>query len=333
MSLPSKIKKFIIKENLFSYGDTVIVGVSGGMDSVALIDILHQLRYDLGLKLIIAHYNHNLRKESKRDYDFVKNLSQDLNIPFHSAIWKDAKKSRKGSLEENCRKKRFNFFQTIYKKEKANHLSLAHHSDDLAETVLMRILRGSGTQGLRGMCLKSKIYTMSVVRPLLSFSRKEIHSYVQMKKINFQEDKTNKDTVFLRNKVRLELLPLLEKNYNLNIRNILQNLSENATIDYDYLKQQAIQKFKKLAKFSKKRHIIQINLENLKKEHPAIIRLLLRHSIEILQKNTNAITATHIKEVQNLLKKPQSNISIQLPKGTIFKKTDKFLQITVERTK
>lgn len=316
MDLVKKVKQFICRYHLLRPNDTVIVGVSGGPDSVALISILHALQYELKVRLIAAHFNHHLRKEAKGDEQFVEDLCRDLNLDFIRGEWKKEKLPPKGSLEELARQHRFKFLVKTARTKKANVIALGHHRDDLAETVLMRILRGTGLQGMRAILPKREINGFNFIRPLLGVTKEEIKDYLKKHNLRFRIDTSNKDINFFRNKIRLKLLPLLEKEYKTNIREVLANLSENAATDYEYLKIQALKAFKCLNKTSGS-NVIQFNLGRFGREHVALKRLLVRFSVEHLKTDTNRLTMRHWEEIEDLLADRPTGAIVHLP-GDIY---------------
>jgi len=325
--LPAKIKQSLQQKNLFKSGQTIIVGVSGGMDSVALIHLLHELQHDLGILLHIAHYNHNLRKDSKKDQVFVEELAARLNLPCSVGQWKKTNQTRRGSIEELARINRFAYFVGLSKTLKTDIIALAHTKDDLAETVLMRLLRGTGLQGLRGILPSRKMYQCQFIRPLLDVNKKDIEKYLKHKHIDFRADPSNADTVFFRNDIRQRLLPHLEKNYNPKIKETLTNLSNQISTDYNYIYDQAAKRFEKLAVTNKSRRTVAFSLKWLNREHPSIQRMLLRLAIEQLKGNTNQITLKHMQEIENLLDCRPSQSVVNLPSGVEVKKTAEFLTL------
>lgn len=320
MDLVQKVKDSIHSQNLLSRNEAVVVGVSGGPDSVALISILRALSCDLNLQLYVAHFNHRLRKESQQDEKFVKDLSHKLNLPFVRGDWRHPRIPKKGSLEELAREERLQFLMNAARSKKAKTIALGHQRDDLAETVLMRILRGTGLQGMRAILPKRNIQGFTFIRPLLGAGRKEIESYLKKNRLSFRVDATNKKTDFFRNKLRLKLLPLLEKEYQNNIREVLTNLSENITVDYDYLKNQAWALFSRLKKSTNSK-TIQFNLKSFRKEHLALQRLLIRLSVESLKGDTNRLTLRHWKEIEALLISRPAGAIVDLPDQLYVQKT------------
>jgi len=317
MNIKEKVKYAIRKERLLNKGDRVIVGVSGGADSVCLLYLLNGLKKEFKLFLHIAHLDHLLRKESGKDAEFVKALAVKLKIPITCAR-ADIKKTVKGlCLEERARNARLAFLLKVAGKAGAEKIALAHNFDDQAETVLMRIIRGTGLYGLSGISPKRKMGRSFIIRPLLTIRRKEIEGFLKKKRMGFRTDKTNRDEAYFRNKIRHRLLPLLEKEYNRNIREALFNLAQSAGSDYDYLKGAAA------------RYLVggrtKLNLNNLAKLHPSVMRLKLRNAVSCLQGDTRRITFKHIRELEGLIfNRPQGAI-VDLPKGVSALKKKKTL--------
>lgn len=325
MNLLKKVKTTINQNKLLHQGDAVIVGVSGGADSVALISLLHALRYELGFSLHIAHYNYNLRRGSKADQRLVECLAEKYNIPCAVKCWDKNKKIPKGSLEEIARQARFDFFIKLAKQKNANVVALAHTQNDQAETVLMRLLRGSGLQGLRGILPRRNINNVPFIRPLLGIKRKEIEAYLTKNKIAFRTDATNKQTQFFRNKVRLNLIPLLRQGYSPNIESILTSLADTAAVDYDYLEIQAQHIFQKISNFSQSQKKVQIDLSAFVKVHQALQRMVVRKGIEQLKGDTKSFTLSHMMECEDLVKNRPVNAIVNIPGGVQIKKKYKYL--------
>ena len=312
MDFTAKIKNTIDRYQLFSPGDRVIVAVSGGPDSVTLLHVLNKFRSLLGLQLHMAHVNHNLRQTSGRDERFVHALAQKFNLPFHSASVHISRSKTKSSIEELAREARLNFLIQCAKRQKADCIALGHTQDDLAETILMRILRGTGLLGLKAIEPKKKMEGMLFIRPLLCITRREIESFVRAHKIKFCIDPTNQSTKFFRNKIRHELLPLLKKDYNNNIKECLANFSRTAAADYEFIEQQARQAYPKVIRQNHKKEIT-VDLKKLNKLHASLKRLILRFAIDQLIGNTRRLTFPHIEHIENLTRTPSTNGIVDLP--------------------
>lgn len=330
--LVRQVKKNVQATGLFDRGATVIAGVSGGPDSVALTHILHGLQYTLGFHLHIAHYNHNLRRNTVADQKFVERLAEQLNVPCSVGRWDNPKRRKKGSLEDAARKRRFQFFNRLAEKINAGAVVLGHTEDDLAETVLMRILRGTGLQGLRGILPRREIEGVCFVRPLLGTKKNDILAFLRKRNIPFRTDPTNRQTKFFRNKIRIELLPLLTKQYNPNIKGLLANLADNITTDYDYLETQGRKLFLKHAKCSADQTSIRFDLKGFAPQHPALKRMLVRTGIERLKGDTNRLTLGHFRQIEDLLRGRPKEAAVNLPRGIRVRKDSRHLVLSHSRS-
>jgi len=312
-----QFQETIKKYSLLHKADKVLVGVSGGPDSVTLLLQLVSLIPTLKLSLHIAHLDHRLRPDSAKDADFVKKLGKTLNLPVTLKIINVKSRRQKGSLEEWAREKRLDFFITLARKIKADKVALGHNLDDQAETVLMRLLRGTGLSGLSGISMKRKLYGITFIRPLLETRRYEIIRFLKNRRIKPRTDPTNLDDVFLRNKIRHSLIPLLKKKYNPNIAEVLASLAESASLDYAYLEQAA----RRSLQYTKQNEgSLCFNVKKLVKLHPAILRLKLRGAITALKGNTRRINFQHIKEIESLLYSRPDGSIVDLPQGIAVQK-------------
>ncbi|HHX32357.1 MAG TPA: tRNA lysidine(34) synthetase TilS [Bacteroidales bacterium] len=218
-----KVREYIQKENLIKDNTKIIVGLSGGMDSMVLLDILTLLGYSC----IAAHCNFHLRgEESNRDEIFVKKWCKSIDIPFTSINFDTNQYAldRKISIEMAARELRYNWFETLRKHYQANYIAVAHHKDDSVETVLLNLIRGTGIKGLTGISAKNG----HVVRPLLCISRLEIEKYILERDIPHVTDSTNSEDLYLRNSLRLNVLPLLET-LNPSVKDTIYRTSRNLT--------------------------------------------------------------------------------------------------------
>jgi len=329
MNILNKVKKNIEVNGLCFRGDTVLVAVSGGPDSVSLLHILNLLRHDLGIHLHVAHFDHGLRTNSRLDLEFVKKLTLCLNIPCSTAhAPKTHLNKQRGSIEEKAREQRLAFLQELAKKIPAQSVALGHNEDDLAETVLMRIIRGTGLKGIRAILPKRLINRIPFIRPLLNISRSKIEDFLKKKNISFRNDPTNKQLKYFRNKIRWRLLPLLKKEYNTNINTVLAGLSENIFLDYEFLEIQAQKIFKKNAIFFKK-DWISFKTSIIKKQHPAMLHMLIRLAIEQIKGNTRRLTFSHIKLLEELIHRHPIGSMIHLPQSLCIekRKTDILLSV------
>ncbi|MCE5251696.1 tRNA lysidine(34) synthetase TilS [bacterium] len=228
-----KVSEFCRLHGLFSDGDTVLAALSGGGDSVCLLTVLVRLKEEFGITVEAAHFNHSLRgDESDRDEVFCRELCSRMNI--HLTVLRIPEGElarRKGSLETAAREARIAFLEHTCAARNLNRIATGHTLDDQAETVLQRILRGTGPAGLRGILPSRDAW----VRPLLWAERSEIRRYLSSSGIGFREDSSNTDTAFFRNRIRLELMPLLERSFSPNIRGCLTRLAELSATQENFL--------------------------------------------------------------------------------------------------
>ncbi|MEI6631925.1 MAG: tRNA lysidine(34) synthetase TilS [bacterium] len=313
-----KVKDTIKRYGLINHKDKIIVGVSGGPDSVALLYLLNSLRQDLKISLHIAHLDHMLRKGSSKDRDFVEAVARKLRLPVTSAAINVAALAKRGSPEEIARNVRLGFLFRVARVNKTRKIALAHNFDDQAETILMRILRGAGLYGLSGILPKKDISGFTIIRPLIETRRSDIEAFLKRKKIKPRIDKTNFLNIHFRNKLRNSLLPLLEKKYNKNIKEVLGNMASSIALDYDYLSRQANAANKRIGK--------KVYIDRLLKLHPSIQRLILRAQVARLAGDTRRLNFQHIKEIEELiLSRPLGSI-VDLPKNiSVVKKKNSLL--------
>ena len=319
MELLNKARETIKRYRLIDKKDRILVGVSGGPDSVALLYLLNGLKDELNLYIHVAHLDHMLRPDSCKDKEFVESLASRLGLPVTVSRINIKELAKSGSLEENARNARFAFLFKLSKGIKANKIALGHNLDDQAETVLMRLLRGTGLYGLSGILPKRNIFGFNIIRPLIEVRRKDIEYFLKRKNIKPRLDKTNLEDIYFRNKIRNKLFPLLEKEYSANIKEILSNMAENVGYDYEYLNRVAESAMKRLGS--------KINIEKFLKLHPSIQRLVLRLNIARVKGDMRRITFQHIKEIENLVSNRPVNSIVDLPKGVSVIKKKRTLSI------
>lgn len=309
-----KAREAIKRYNLIKKGDRIVIGVSGGPDSVALLYVLNGLKKEFNLTLHIAHLDHMLRRESRRDAEFVEALANKLRLPITTARINVKGLAKKGSIEEIARNARLGFLFKVASQIKAKKIALGHNLDDRAETVLMRILRGAGLYGLSGILPKRELSGFTVIRPLIEVRRSEIEAYLRRRKIKPRLDTSNLEDTYFRNKIRNRLLPLLEREYSINIKELLCNIAETAGYDYDYLI--------RVAGKAASRYKNKIELAWLLKQHPAIQRLVLRSAMQGVKGNLRRINLQHIRELEDLICNRPVNSVVDLP-GEIFARKNK----------
>ena len=237
--LLNQVKRSIDRNHLLDQGDRLVVGVSGGLDSMVLLHLLNTYRQEYNLSLVIAHVNHGLRPdESEKEAELVQEESRRLGLPFEYGQFnvKEFQKARGLSPQDAARRIRFRFFNDLFRKHGAQKITLGHNADDQVETVLLRLIRGSGLRGLKGML---PIRQGKVIRPLLETWRREIESFAIQNGIPFLQDSSNLKKNYLRNKLRLDLIPLIEKEYQPNFKKVIVKTSTILKEEDDYLERGA----------------------------------------------------------------------------------------------
>lgn len=266
-----KVKTFMGDHNLIQAGDQVVVAVSGGPDSIALLHMFDRLRQGWNLEICAAHMNHKLRSEADEEEEFVRRLCLDWQIPFFARavnVRQTAEMESK-TLEEAARDCRYCFFEELRTGLGADWIATAHHQDDHAETILMHLLRGSGIRGLRGILpIKGHI-----IRPLLCINKEEILKYLKANKLEYRLDQSNNDSQFFRNRIRNELLPYL-KEYNPSIVSNLNRLGVLVSDEQDFLEKDTEILFKQLVILQGNERAV-IDNAGLLKLHPARQRRVL----------------------------------------------------------
>lgn len=294
-------------------GDKIIVGVSGGPDSMCLLHILMNLKDEFSLNLIAAHVNHGLRGiDADEDEKYVREFCYKNNIKFTS-IKADVHKlsiERNLSCESAGRDLRYEFFEKLKKELCASKVALAHNLNDQAETVLMRVIRGTALNGLSGI---KPVREGVFIRPLLYSNRREIEEYCLKNNLNPRIDKTNFETIYARNKIRLELIPYIEKNFNKDIINTLSRLAESSRIDSNYIDQNSENKFKIYCTLEGDKVII--SKEGFL-DHEAIITRVIRKAFIYLLEHLNNFDKLHISQIIDLQKGSTGKL-IMLPNDLI----------------
>ncbi len=263
----------------------VLAGISGGPDSICLLDILHRFR----INTIVAHLDHSLRPESVSEADFVARKCAEYEIPFVSKKVDVAEFSRQNSLaiEEGARELRYKFLFEEALKAGAQAVMVAHHADDQVETILMHLMRGSGLSGVAGMRFlllpNPWSETIPLVRPLLYTWRDEIIEYCLNRDLDFVRDQSNLDTRYYRNRIRHELIPILQT-YNPSIKERLQKMGEVIGSEEDFLQSFTEKAFDEVT-LQKKDRFIEFNRDRMKALHPALIRRIVRKSIFLLNQS------------------------------------------------
>ncbi|MCU0598878.1 MAG: tRNA lysidine(34) synthetase TilS [Desulfobacterales bacterium] len=293
-------------------GDSVLAGVSGGPDSVALLHLLSDISKTLHLRLGVAHLNHGLRgEESDADAGFVENLAKKLSLPFYTEkidLFHMHQHLQGVSLEEAGREARYAFFNQVMENEGFDKIALGHHTDDTAEIILINLIRGSGPAGLTGIPpVRGK-----VIRPLIRTSRESILSYLMHNQFEYRTDSSNSDERFLRNKIRHQLIPILTSQYNPKFSKALNRLGTLLSDEEQWISQYIDLAMEQCAQ-SKESHIIILSIDELFKHHIAVQRRLIRRAICYVKGNLRRISHLHVDDVINLCVNAGLGARLDLP--------------------
>ena len=303
-----KVLETIKKNNLIENEDKLVLGVSGGPDSISMLDILNKIRQDneikLNFEIVVAHINHMIREEAKEDELYVKNYCKKNNIEFYSKSI-DVKKlanTNKIGTEEAGRNARYDFFNEILEKTKSNKIAIAHNKNDNAETMIMNIIRGSGVSGLKGIEPKRGIY----IRPLIECERIEIENYCEEQKLNPRIDKTNFENEYTRNKIRNIIIPYVRKEFNPNIINTLERLSNLVKEEEDYIEKQVLSIYNRIIIEEKEKEIV-LELKIFNAQEKVIKSRLILYTITRLFGSSQGIEKIHIEDIIKLCSKNIGN--------------------------
>lgn len=317
--LKKKLLNTIQRETLIKEGDKVLVAFSGGPDSSCLLHILASLQEELGIELYSAHLNHQIRGlDAHQDALLAYRESTALGVPcFLSAV--DVPlyaREKKLSLEEAAREVRYHMLFEVKEKLAIDKIAVAHNLDDQAETVLMRIMRGTGLNGLKGMAYKRED---GVIRPLMDIKRQEIEDYCAEHQLHTALDKTNEEDEYTRNKIRLLLLPYIEENYASNIKEILSRMSNSLREDSDYIDNIATELYREIG-MRHEDYAIKFEMETIESFAAPILKRLIRQAYVDLMGTNEGLEAVHMEDALKVINSPRPELSVNLPKGIIVEK-------------
>ncbi len=319
--LLEQVKRTIDRYHLLDKGDRLIVGVSAGVDSMVLLHVLNTYRPTFDLSIIVAHINHGLRpKESEKEADLVQKESERLGLTFEYGQFnvKEYQKERGISLQDAARKIRFYFFNTLLQKYRANKIALGHNADDQVETVLLRLIRGSGLKGLKGML---PVREGRVIRPLLEVWRREVESFAEEKKIHYLLDSSNLKENYLRNRLRLTLIPLIEKEYQPNFKKIVLKTSTILREEDHYLEKGTEEAYQKIVHEGK--DVLSFKFSEYQSLHPAIQWRIIQELLGRIYSREAIIEERKRLEVDQIYRKLNQHspsFLIEMPHGISLEK-------------
>lgn len=320
-----RVKDFIKENNLICENDVVASTISGGADSIFMTYVLNKLSKEMNFKIIGVHVNHLLReKESFRDEEFSRKFCEEQNIRFKSYRVDVNKFSleNKLSIEMGAREVRYKIFEDLKNQKVINKCALAHHGDDDAETILMRIFKGTGTKGLEGI---KEIREGFYIRPILFLRRVgEIEKFLKENNINFIIDHTNLCEDYLRNKVRLSIIPKINESFSMDVTKNVLTLKEICKIDNDFIDEIVKENMAKYVDINKEYVRIYKRCFSI---HKAILYRVIRECIHMCKGDVNDVSLSHIKSIYDLIKK-QKGRYIQIKKNLYCINKEDYLELS-----
>jgi tRNA(Ile)-lysidine synthase len=316
------VLKTIQKYNMIDDEDSIVVAVSGGPDSMSLLNVLIKLKSKFKLNLFVAHVNHMIRAVADEETEYVKNFCKKNNIEcFVKKVDVIAiSKEQKISTEEAGRNIRYDFFEEVCNKVHANKIAIAHNKNDNAETVFMNIMRGSGTSGLKGI----EPIRQKYIRPLIEMSRPEIEKYCELEHLNPKFDESNKENIYTRNKIRNLLIPFIEKEFNPNIISSINRLSDIASQENLFIERYVENAYQSICLEESAEHI-KLDLKKFNSLDVFIRNKIILFCVNKLFNSTKGIEKIHIDDVVKLCERnignkfltPNKNLKVFVKKGEV----------------
>lgn len=324
--MKEKVIKTIKKYNLIQNGDKIVLGISGGPDSISMLNILNEIKNEEKIKfeIYVAHVNHMIRTEAIDDEKYVEEYCKNNNIKCYIKridILQMANEKKIGT-EEAGRNARYDFFEEVLIKTDSNKIAIAHNKNDKIETIIMNLLRGSGLSGLKGIEPKRE---KKFIRPLIECERQEIERYCEDNKLNPRIDKTNFENEYTRNKIRNIVIPYIKQEFNPNIIQTLSRLSDVATDENKYVDKQAQKAYQEILIEKNEKRII-LNLKEFNKQEKVIKNRMILFVTKQLMGSTQGIEKVHIEDIIKLCNNnignkyltPNKNIKILVKDKKVF---------------
>ena len=296
---------------------SVIIALSGGPDSMVLLNLLLKVKKEKNLKIVCAHVNHKLRKESDDEAKMVKKYCEKENIIFEYMTINDYQ----GNTENYARKKRYEFFDKLIKKYSSSYLLTAHHGDDLTETIMMRLIRGASLKGYAGFSEVTEKKSYKIYRPLITKTKAELLNYAKENNIPYAVDQTNESDDYTRNRIRKYILPTLKKE-NKNVHLKFTEFSKLISETEEYFEKVLAKKIEKIYQDNK------LNVEIFLTEEPLIQKKLIHNILnDVYKDKINLINDNHVNNILSTVKNKKPNIQINLPDNKILKKAYNYVWI------
>lgn len=315
--MKNKVLETIKKYKLIDTNDKIVIGVSGGPDSICLLHILNELKTELNIEIFVAHINHMIRKEAEEETTYVENFCKHLGIQCFTKRIDIISKSKqeKIGVEESGRLARYSFFEEVLNSVQANKIATAHNANDNAETVLMNIFRGAGTSGLKGI---EPIRNNKFIRPIIECERTEIEQYCEENNLQPKIDKSNFENVYTRNKIRNIFIPQIKEEFNSNIIMSLNRLSKIASEENEFLQkycksileneliiEQSLVKMEEQGK--EENQILVLDMKKFNNLDTVLKNRIILLSIEKVLGNVQGIEKIHIDDIVKMCAKNIGN--------------------------
>ena len=316
-----RIENFISDYSLISMHDRIVLGVSGGADSVALLEVLNELKEKYSLRLFVVHVNHGLREEAKEEAKYVESLCKERDIPFYlfNENVKELSEKMMIGIEEAGRFIRYESFEKVSKEVNADKIAVAHNTNDLSETMLFNLFRGTGVKGLASISPKRG----NIIRPLLCVQRNEIEEFLKERKISFCVDKSNYSNEYSRNRIRNNILPVISDEISKEAVSHMGETAAQLRELNEFTTSYCEEAFKNIAK--KKNKTVSFDKELFLKESVYIRKMLIKRAIDELVPHNKDITHLHIEAVMNISEKSGSkkaNLPYEIEVTSSYKTID-----------
>lgn len=313
MDLLDRFENYIKNEGLVEKGDSIFLGVSGGPDSLTMLDLFSRIRYKYGLEILVFHLNHMFRKEAEEEAQFVRRMSEKYGLEVIVEEFNVPEFIRKYSYspEEGARIVRFDLLAYWAEKYNIKKLALAHNKDDLVETVFLNLFRGTGLKGLRGIMPRTSKGDLVIIHPLLDFYREEIESYCRYRKLNPCHDPSNREIIYTRNKIRNIIIPLIEKEINPALKEAVSRMAANIREEELFLAETGRKQFQNCLLKRDKGKII-LSIKTLNEESKAIRRRIIWNAIQELRGDTADFYRVHYQIIEELIVSGQTGKTLVL---------------------
>lgn len=324
--MKEKVIQTIKKNKLIINGDKIVLGVSGGPDSISMLDILRKIKEEniIQFDIVVAHINHLIREEAVEDEEYVKKYCEKNGIECYikRIDVQELAQNKKIGTEEAGRKARYEFFDEISQKTSSNKIAVAHNKNDKIETIIMHVLRGSGTSGLIGI---EPIRDNKYIRPLIECERKEIEEYCDNQKLEPRIDKTNFENEYTRNKIRNIVIPYIKMEFNPNIIETINRLSDVVKEEETYINKIVEQTYKKLLIEKGKKEIV-LDLKQFNEQDEVIKNRVILYTVKLINGSTQGVEKIHIRDIVKLCNNnignkyltPNKNLKILIKNKKIF---------------